>query len=206
MKKIEPYSYLVGKVTNIKRGSYIPKKGYQFILNLLVEGKRKSLNSVLPVITYQKQIDFYDIKVEDFLSVLGDLIVTGTDKDPVISVFAKKIKKIEEAEHKEIISNKEDNNKIVLIGYVSRFPVIIKRMNGKGSYMKVTVAIEKKDQTFDLIPCTCTLNEQNSSTLIVGNKVCIVGRLESRNRTKGKSSIVKTVYEISIKHSARYKL
>lgn len=205
MKKIEPYSYLIGKVIYIKKGQYIPKKGHQFILGLSVEGKKKSLDSTLLVITYKKQIDFHNIKVNDFLVVLGDLLISSKEKGSVLSVVAKRIDKISDEEYKKIISDKEENNKTVLIGYVSKFPIISKKTNGKGSYMKIVLAIEKENRTFDLVPCVCALTEQNSSSLIVGNKVCVVGRLESKNKTKGKSGVVKTIYEIYVTHSFKYR-
>lgn len=205
MKKIEPYSYLIGKVTYIRKGQYVPKKGYQFTLGLLVEGKKKNLNSVLPVVTYKKQIDFYNIKVNDFLVVFGSLLVLNKEKNSFLSVMAKKIDKISDEEYKKIILRKEENNKTVLIGYVSKFPIISKKVNGKGSYMKIVLAIEKEDQTFDLVPCVCAFTEQNSSSLIIGNKVCVVGRLESKNKTKGKNGVVKTIYEVFVTHSSKYK-
>lgn len=205
MKKIEPYSYLIGKVIYIKKGQYVPKKGHQFTLGLSVEGKKKSLDSTLLVITYKKQIDFHNIKVNDFLVVLGDLLISSKEKGSVLSVVAKRIDKISDEEYKKIISDKEENNKTVLIGYVSKFPIVSKKANGKGSYMKIVLAIEKENRIFDLVPCVCALTEQNSSSLIVGNKVCIVGRLESKNKTKGKSDVVKTIYEIYVTHSFKYR-
>lgn len=206
MKRIDPYSYLIGKVIYIKKGHYVPKKGYRFILGLLIEGKKKSLNSIIPVVTYKKQIDLYDIQIGSNLTILGSLLVENEDKDSSLSVLAKKIEKVDDEEYKEIISSKEENNKTVLIGYVSKFPIFSKKTSGKGSYMKIILALEKENNLFDLVPCVCALTEQNSSTLIVGDKVCVVGRLESRNKTKGKSNVVKTTYEVFVTHSFRYKL
>lgn len=206
MKKITPYSYLLGKVTYVRKSDFIPKIGYKYTIDLLVEGKKRKTSSTIPVIIFEKQMVANSIQVDDYLSVKGVLVVSGSRKSPTLSVMANSIKKHEESTYKQFLKEKEENNKTVLIGYIAKFPIISRLPGKKTLYLRAALSIEKGEGRFDDVPLLCAFTEQNESSIVVGNKVCVIGRLESKNITNRKTGVVQTAYELFVTRSGRYTL
>lgn len=201
-KKIEPFAYLIGKVIGLKRNNYEAKQGVQYSLTLLVKGEKKRLNSVIPIVLFEKHIVKYNIKVGDFLQITGAL--QSSAKSPNLYVIAKRIMPLSEQDYDNIINNDEETNKIVSIGYVSKFPVSFRTPSGSDTYIKASISIEQNKNFSEGIPVLCKKTERNASVVTLGSRICVVGRLESTRIKNKKTSETKTNYEIFVSHVGRY--
>lgn len=203
MKKIEPFVYLIGKVIGIRKGTYKTKHGIRHTLFLLVKGQSKRLSSILPVMLFEKQMVKYKIKTGICLQITGSLNVS---EDPNLSVIANSIEVLSEQEYENVSKNKEENNKVVHIGYVSKFPITFTSKNKNHSYIRATISSESKKDSLNGVPIICEQSDRNLSVLTLGNKVCVVGRLESKNIKDKNTNTDKTAYELFVFHTGRYNL
>lgn len=106
------------------------------------------------------------------------------------------------AEELEFVDSEEDDiNEIYLCANVCRKPVYRITPLGKKQITEVLVAAERSDKKADYIPCIAWNNFASwASKLKTGNRVRLVGRIQSRKYLKKKSSgdvEEKTTYEVS---------
>ena len=106
------------------------------------------------------------------------------------------------AEELEFFDSEEDDiNEIYLCANVCRKPVYRLTPVGKKQITEVLVAAERSDKKADYIPCIAWNNFASwASKLKTGNRVRLVGRIQSRKYLKKKSSgdvEEKTTYEVS---------
>lgn len=201
MKKIKPFAYLIGKVIGIRKGTYESKRGIRYTLFLLVKGQSKRLSSILPVMLFEKQIIKYKIEPGIYLQVTGSLNVS---ENPNLFVTADTIEVLSEQEYENVSKNKEENNKVVYIGCVSKFPMTFTAKNKNRSYIRATISSENKKDSLNGVPILCEQNERNLSVLTLGNRVCVVGRLESKKIKDKNTDTDKTIYELFVFHTGRY--
>ncbi len=111
----------------------------------------------------------------------------------ILTLFAKDI------ENADIMSY--DANEIVLDGYICKTPVY--RMTPFGREITdILLAVNRFHNKSDYIPCIAWgRNAKYASTLLVGDRIKINGRIQSRDyikRLEDDSEITKTAYEVSI--------
>lgn len=93
-------------------------------------------------------------------------------------------------------------NEVELIGYLVKEPVYRKTPLGK-EICDLILAVNRPYGKTDYIPCIVWgRNARYSATLIVGNKVKLVGRIQSRNYQRKLSEteidpVIRTAYEVS---------
>ena len=209
------YLTLVGRVTSEKQFSHeiYGERFYSFDLSI----PRLSGNAdLIPVTVSERLIN------DEMLAIGSKLLIKGqfrsynsyeNEKNRLIlTVFAKDIKKLEEAtpevdeEGNEIPSNdiaKKDTvtNEVVLIGYICKKPIYRQTPFGR-EIADLLLAVNRAYNKSDYIPSIAWgRNARFCQNLEVGTEVKIVGRIQSRNYEKKyeDGSIVKKVaYEVSI--------
>ena len=209
------YLTLVGRVTSEKQFSHeiYGERFYSFDLSI----PRLSGNAdIIPVTVSERLIN------DEMLAIGSKLLIKGqfrsynsyeNEKNRLIlTVFAKDIKKLEEAtpevdeEGNEILSNdiaKKDTvtNEVVLIGYICKKPIYRQTPFGR-EIADLLLAVNRAYNKSDYIPSIAWgRNARFCQNLEVGTEVKIVGRIQSRNYEKKyeDGSIVKKVaYEVSI--------
>lgn len=96
-----------------------------------------------------------------------------------------------------------DNNSISLIGYTVKNFIYRETPLGR-KISDVILAVHRPDGKSDYIPCIFWgKNALNVSTLDVGTKLSLIGRIQSRDYTKilsDGSVETRTAYEVSVKH------
>lgn len=111
----------------------------------------------------------------------------------ILTLFAKDI------ENADMLSN--DSNDIVLDGYICKSPVYRITPFGR-EITDILLAVNRFHNKSDYIPCIAWgRNAKYASTLLVGERIKIYGRIQSRDyikRLEDESEITKTAYEVSI--------
>ena len=120
-----------------------------------------------------------------------------TKRRLVVNVFVKNIKKITE---NEIEENKEETNKVILIGTLCKKPIYRKTPFGR-EISDMMLAVNRNYKKSDYLPVIAWgRNARFVSNLEVGEKIKVIGRFQSRDYNKvydnGKE-IKKRAYEIS---------
>lgn len=137
------------------------------------------------------------LKQGDILYVKGQVrtyngIENGKNRLNVV-VFARELEVLEDIEHYR--------NEIYLEGYICKEPV--KRTSPLGREIcDIMLAVNRLYNKSDYIPCIAWgRNASYAATMEVGNKICIEGRIQSRqyNKKDGEGNItVHTAYEVSV--------
>lgn len=113
----------------------------------------------------------------------------------ILSVFAKEI------EFPDEIENSTETNQIFLDGYICKEPVYRKTPLGR-EVGDLLIAVNRPYGKSDYIPCIAWgRNARYASNFRVGERICIRGRIQSREYTKrlGDDNFeVRTAYEVSI--------
>lgn len=137
------------------------------------------------------------LKQGDILYVKGQVrtyngIENGKNRLNVV-VFARELEVLEDIEHYR--------NEIYLEGYICKEPV--KRTSPLGREIcDIMLAVNRLYNKSDYIPCIAWgRNASYAAAMDVGNKICIEGRIQSRqyNKKDGEGNItVHTAYEVSV--------
>ena len=110
----------------------------------------------------------------------------------ILSVFAKEVKELKD----------EDltTNEVTLIGYICKKPIYRKTPFGR-EIADILLAVNRVYGKSDYLPCIAWgRNAKFASTLEIGDKIKITGRMQSRQYTKknGETEEKKVAYEISL--------
>lgn len=150
---------------------------------------------IVPVMIPDRLIDVKDNLIGKVMKVSGQLRSYNKHEDGksklLISVFANNIEE----------SEKYDNNKIFLDGYICKLPFYRKTPLGR-EITDVLLAVNRPYGKSDYIPCIAWgRNARYASCLDVGCRIMIYGRIQSRGYNKKLSETEyerRTAYEVSI--------
>ena len=159
-----------------------------------VETLRTSGNAdTVPVTVSEKLIDTTKDMNGENICVEGQFRSYNKDGKLILTVFADEIH-LEE-------SLDDDNNSIVLKGYVCKEPIYRETPLGR-EITDILLAVNRKYGRSDYIPCICWgRNALFTSGIEIGTKLRVEGRIQSRQYTKKLSDGVeeiRTAYEVSI--------
>ena len=191
---------LIGKISSEFKFSHevYNEKFYSFMLAI----PRLSGNSDNIIITASEQLIFSKgFKIGDDTYVTGQFRsynnYSDTGNKLILTVFAKDI------EYADI--DRDDNNcyinEVMLIGYICK-PSIFRTTPFGREITDMLVAVNRTYNKSDYIPCILWgRNAKYASSLVVGEKIKIIGRIQSREYQKKISDnefITKTAYEVSV--------
>lgn len=191
---------LVGKISSEFNFSHevYSEKFYSFNLNI----PRLSGNSDNIIITASEQLIFSKgFKIGDDTYVTGQFRsynnYSDTGNKLILTVFAKDI------EYADIQYSDKDCyvNEVILNGYICKPPIFRTTPFGR-EITDLLVAVNRTYNKSDYIPCiSWGRNAKYASTLVVGEKLTIIGRIQSREYQKKISEnefVTKTAYEVSV--------
>lgn len=187
--------YLRGKVVSspILSHEVCEEKFYE----VNFEVKRLSdTTDIIPVIISEKLLASNNINMGDDIAIKGQYRSYNSQQDNksklILNVFAREIVEIDET---------VNPNTIEITGYICK-PSIFRVTPFKREICDVLVAVNRAYNKSDYLPCIAWgRNARFVKNLEVGEKVTIVGRIQSREYQKKISEdecITKTAYEISI--------
>ena len=165
---------------------------------LYIEVKRLSkICDTLPIIVSEKIIDIDKLNVGLTVLVKGQFRSYNELKNEktklVLSIFVKEIE-VKEKEEIEML------NEITLEGFLCKKPIYRKTPLGR-EISDVIIAVNRTYKKSDYIPCILWgRNAKYSENMEVGEKVKLVGRIQSRNYEKklpDETVEQKVAYEIS---------
>ena len=152
---------------------------------------------IIPVTISSKLMNKNDFEIGNMLSISGQFRSYNKQVDGksklVLTVFARDI----------MDSSKDDENPntIELIGFVCKAP-IFRTTPFKREICDILIAVNRAYNKSDYLPCIAWgRNARYASSILVGEKVSIFGRIQSRNYEKKLESgeiEKKVAYEISI--------
>lgn len=169
---------------------FADREFYQFFISV----KRISgIDDVIPVTVSKEILDEVNIKVGDNIAVSGEYRSYNNYKKLELYVYAKKITVYEEENF---------YNTVKLSGFVCKKGDIRQTPKGK-VIMDVFLAINRFNSKSAYIPCIIwNVTEEEHRNLNVGDKVCITGRIQSREYVKvyeDETTETKIAYEVSVK-------
>lgn len=180
-------------ISNPKLGHIInDEKFYSFFLNI----KRQSQKfDTLFIIAPFKFIEILDINPGDFLKIEGQFRSYNNKsyegKKLELFIFAKEIEKLQD----ELYLNTADMN-----GYICKNVIFRSTPKGK-KIADMLIALNRGYYKSDYIPAIAWgKNAYVASTLLVGDKVNIKGRIQSRtyNKIIDNKHVLMTAYEMSV--------
>jgi len=151
---------------------------------------------VLPITISERIIEDYNIKSGSFISVSGQFrsynkIDNGKSK-LMLTVFARELLSAESVKNPNIIT---------LSGYICK-PPIFRTTPFSREIADILLAVNRAYNKSDYIPCIAWgRNARFIKNLKVGEKITIIGRIQSREyqkKTDEASVEAKTAYEVSI--------
>ena len=169
------------------------EKFYSFHVAVL---RKSGMPDIIPIIVSEHLIDITKDYSEEYIQINGQFrSYNQHDGDSVrliLSVFAESV---------EFGSpNDEDRNVVCLDGYICKSPSYRKTPLGR-EISDILIAVNRHCGKSDYIPCVSWgRNAKYASTLNVGSRIQIVGRIQSREYVKvldGKE-VTRTAYEVSV--------
>lgn len=196
MKKTNNFVSLRGVITS--RVELVTSYGAENIYKFYLSVPRTSGNTdVVPVhvssdVVIKKQLDFAPGM---YVQVKGEYRSRNSEGKLILYVLAKDIIKPEN------MDVKENNNHISLTGFVCKRKSM--RTTPKGKHiLDVLIAVNRSNNKSSYIPCVIwdKRAETLDSTLKVGDKITLTGRIQSRayNKVEEDTTITKTAYEVSV--------
>lgn len=172
------------------------EKFYQFNLSV---GRLSDTCDIIPVTVSERLLDVTKSCLGKFAAITGQFRsfnLRGEEKNRLLlSVFARDI---------EILDELPDNifaNRITLEGYICKKPECRKTPLGR-EIADVLLAVNRPYCKADYIPCIMWgRNARFAETLEIGQKLKVVGRIQSReyNKLLGNSEYeTRTAYEVSV--------
>ena len=186
---------LVGEI--VKEPTYSHEVFGEGFYEAFIKVKRLSEQvDILPMTVSERLVTETGLEVGQRIAVKGQFRsynkVEGTRSRLMLTVFAREIS----------IPTEEDNpNLIEITGYICK-PPMYRTTPFKREICDVLVAVNRAYNKSDYIPCIAWgRNARYVSTLSVGERICIEGRVQSREYQKQLASgdvVVRTAYEVSI--------
>lgn len=194
MKNNKNEVQIYGVIMDIQPGTFF-KDGEKFV-RFYIGAKRTSGNvDLLPVIVEEKQTE--SLKIGKYVYVEGRYSSFNKHENGknhlILEIKAEQIG-LEDYEN--------DENKLILEGYLCKPPIYRRTPRGK-EVCDLMIACNEYDlQRTDYIPCLAWLNEaREASNFKVGDFVKIIGRIQSRvyhKKLSGDEVELRTAYEVSI--------
>ena len=170
--------------------------GEDFYTFHIAVARKSGMMDIIPIIVSAHLIDVTKDCTEKYLQINGQFRSynqhDGSSTRLILSVFAEIV---------EFISpDAEDLNVVCLNGYICKAPSYRKTPLGR-EISDILIAVNRHCGKSDYIPCVSWgRNAKYASTLNVGSRIQIVGRIQSREYVKvldGKE-ITRTAYEVSV--------
>jgi len=160
--------------------------------------RKSGYRDVIQIIVSERLIWNIDFGPGDYVQILGQVRTYNEEQDGRnklnVVVFAREFKRCDEdsVEHENIIS---------LVGFICKKP--IGRISPLGREIcDIMLAVNRMYNKSDYIPCIAWgRNAGYASSLSVGTKIAVTGRIQSREYRKRDPEgniTVKTAYEVSI--------
>ena len=165
-----------------------------------VSAKRLSDEAdIIPVMISERLLDVSKDWRGETVEVIGQFRSynhhDGNKNRLVLSIFAREVNVVEE------FTDYTKTNQILLDGYICKVPVYRKTPLGR-EISDLLLAVNRPYGKSDYIPCIAWgRNARYASTLEVGTKVKIFGRVQSREYTKklnGLQTEIHIAYEVSV--------
>ena len=155
----------------------------------------------IPVMVSERLIDITQDYVGEYIEIHGQFRSYNRHEEKrnrlVLSVFAREVKFVEEGEESIPV------NQIFLDGYICKPPVYRKTPLGR-EIADILLAVNRPYGKSDYIPCIAWgRNARYASNFQVGTRVCIWGRVQSREYTKKISESeceTRVAYEVSVQY------
>ena len=187
--------YLQGVVDSLPELNHTVKDEEFYSFNLCVS-RLSGQNDVIPIIISKYLLNFYNIKKGDMVALKGQFRsfnkIENEKRKLILSVFVKEICEWD---------NDANPNVVELNGFVCK-PVIYRTTPFSREICDVLLAVNRNFNKSDYIPCIAWgRNARFASHLEVGDKINLVGRIQSREYQKVLENGVeetRTAYEISI--------
>ena len=153
----------------------------------------------IPVMVSERLLDVTQDYTGEYIEIQGQFRSYNRHEEKhnrlVLSVFARELKFVEEDEETVPL------NQIFLDGYICKPP--IKRTSPLGREIcDIMLAVNRMYNKSDYIPCIAWgRNASYAAAMEVGEKICIEGRIQSRQYNKKDSEgnvTVHTAYEVSV--------
>lgn len=155
---------------------------------------------LLPVIASERTVDIDALCPGDIVSVRGEIrsynLKCAEKTRLVLNVFARSVQMVERVEADENGSN----NSICLDGYICKPPTYRETPMGR-ELSDAIVAVNRAYGKSDYIPCIFWgRNARFTSQLLVGSRVKLSGRFQSREYRKniGDVTEIRTAFELSV--------
>lgn len=154
---------------------------------------------IIPVMISERLIDINGDYIGCTLEAIGQFRSynrhEGDKNRLVLSVFAREIRFLDE------FTDYTKTNQIILDGYICKEPIYRKTPLGR-EIADLLLAVNRPYSKSDYIPCIAWgRNARFASNFAVGTRVCIWGRVQSREYTKKISETEcekRTAYEVSV--------
>ena len=194
---------LMGKVVSEKMLSH-EVYGEKFYLFNLEVPRLSETSDIIPITISERLLTDIDIFVGKKAVIEGQFrSYNGYENEKsrlILTVFAKEITVLPDEEELPI-SKENVSNEVILSGYICKKP-IYRQTPFKREIADVLLAVNRAYNKSDYIPCIAWgRNARFVNSLQVGEKVTLLGRIQSRNYTKKHedgTDEIKTAYEISI--------
>lgn len=189
-------AHLQGKIVSLPRFSHNVYDENFYEIDLEVSRLSDSVD-VIPILVSEKLMSEYSFDVDKEISINGQFRsynkqVNGKSK-LVLTVFVREIL--------ENLDSKQNTNVIELVGFICKEPVF-RTTPFKREICDVLLAVNRAYNKSDYLPCIAWgRNARYTKGLNVGDRVRIVGRIQSREYDKKREDGVtekKVAYEISI--------
>lgn len=187
---------LAGEVAGIPAYSHeVYGEGfYVFDMNVL---RRSGIKDTLPVMISERMCNIESIKVGTLYEVMGTFRSYNKHEDIkkrlVLSVFATEIRELDEEEFTK-------KNSIMIEGYVCKETIYRKTSLGR-EIADLLIAVNRAYDKSDYIPCIVWgRNARYASSLKVGQRVKLKGRIQSRKYVKKigeEENETRVAYELS---------
>lgn len=189
-------AYLCGKIITQPKLSHkvFDENFYEFDLEV---PRLSNSVDILPVLLSEKLVEQGGLKLGTILGVSGQFRSYNKQENGksklVLTMFAREVSMLK--------TFAENPNLIELVGYVCKQP-IFRTTPFKREICDILVAVNRAYNKSDYLPCIAWgRNARYAKNLAVGEKISLLGRIQSRDYEKKLDSgetIKKTAYEISI--------
>lgn len=161
--------------------------------------RKSGYRDVIQIIVSERLIWNLEFEPGDFVEILGQIRTYNEEQDGRnklnVVVFAREFKRCDED------AKIEHENKINLEGFICKKP--IGRISPLGREIcDIMLAVNRMYNKSDYIPCIAWgRNAGYASSLSVGTKIAVTGRIQSREyrkRDQENNITLKTAYEVSI--------
>ena len=175
--------------------------GEKFYITYLSVMRFSGTVDLIPVMVSERLVDIKDFGIGDWARVEGNYRSynhkSGEKSHLILTAFARTFESLNEGEM-------DDANEIYIEGTVCKLPVYRKTPLGR-EIADLLIAVNRSYGKSDYIPCICWgRNARFANDFVVGDKVKLHGRVQSREYTKNffedgefVGSEVRTTYELS---------